>query len=93
MHDTVLEVRIPTSLLQLGLDREDVQRRVNEWLVLSLFTEGHISSGKSARLLGISRVEFLARLRRWGIPYIDYSEDDLEEEFSAVERLAGELDE
>ena len=87
MSDTVVEVHLPTPLLQFGLDREDVQRRVIEWLVLSLFTEDRISSGKAARLLNISRVEFLALLRQRGIAYIDYSEDELADEFAAVEKM------
>ena len=54
MPETTFEVRVPTSLLQLGLDQDEIQRRVTEWLVVSLFTEGHISSGKAAWLLHIS---------------------------------------
>jgi predicted HTH domain antitoxin len=92
MSDTIVEVRLPTPLLQLGLNREDVQRRVTEWLVLSLFTEERISSGKAARLLNISRIDFLALLRQRGIAYIDYSEDELADEFAAVEKLASEGD-
>ena len=88
MLDTMLEIRIPTPLLQLGIDREDIERRVNEWLVLSLFTEDRITSGKAARMLEISRVGFLALLRKQGIAYIDYSEDELAEEFAAVDRLS-----
>jgi predicted HTH domain antitoxin len=75
--------------LQLGLNREEVQRRVTEWLVLSLFTEERISSGKAARLLNLSRIDFLALLRQRGIAYIDYSEDELADEFAAVEKMEG----
>ena len=74
-------------MLQLGINREEVQRRINEWLVLSLFTEERISSGKAARLLQMGRVEFLALLRQRGIAYIDYSEDELAEELTAVSTL------
>lgn len=83
MSETIVEVRVPTPLLQLGLGREEVQRRVTEWLVLSLFTEERISSGKAARLLNISRIDFLALLRKRGIAYVDYSEDELADEFAA----------
>jgi predicted HTH domain antitoxin len=92
MTESVVEVRIPTSLLQLGLDRKEVQRRVTEWLVLSLFTEDRISSGKAARLLNISQIDFLALLRQRGIAYIDYTEDELADEFAAVEKLTPEGD-
>ena len=42
MTETTLEIKIPDSLLQFGLGREEIQRRVNEWLVLSMFTEDRI---------------------------------------------------
>ena len=87
MTETTLEIKIPENLLQFGLGREEIQRRVNEWLVLSMFTEDRISSGRAARLLDISRVEFLALLRKRGIAYIDYTREELEEEFAAVEAL------
>ena len=87
MSDTVVEVHLPAPLLQLGLNREEVQRRVTEWLVLSLFTEERISSGKAARLLNMSRIDFLALLRQRGIAYIDYAEAELADEFAAVEKL------
>jgi len=87
MVETTLEIKVPTNLLQLGLDRNEVQRRIIEWLVLSLFAEGHISSGKAARLLNVTRVEFLALLRARGIAYINYTADELEEEFEAVQAL------
>ena len=85
--ETTLEVRVPTPLLRFGFDQDEVQRRLTEWLVLSLFTEGRISSGKAARLMNISRVEFLAVLRARGIAYINYTPGELAEEFAAVRDL------
>ncbi len=86
MSEATFQVRIPAPLLQYGLDQNEIQRRLVEWLVLSLFSEGHISSGKAARLLNITRVEFLALLRSRGIAYVNYSPDELNEEFEAVKR-------
>lgn len=87
MLETTLQVHIPTPLLRLGFDQNEIQRRITEWLVLSLFTESRISSGKAARLLNISRIEFLALLRARGIAYINYTPDELAEEFEAVAML------
>jgi len=87
MTETAFEVRVPAPLLRFGFDQNEIQRRLTEWLVLSLFTEGHISSGKAARLLNLSRIEFLALLRARGIAYINYTADELAEEFAAVEAL------
>ena len=87
MPETTLEVRIPTPLLQFGLDQKEIQQRVREWLVLSLFTEGHISSGRAARLLEISRIEFLALLRAQKIAYVDYTSEELADEFATIKSM------
>ncbi len=87
MAETTLEVRVPSELLQFGIDQGEVQRRVHEWLVISLFSEGHISSGRAARFLGVTRVEFLATLQRRGVAYINYTPDELAEELAAVDHL------
>jgi predicted HTH domain antitoxin len=91
MTEKVIEVRVPTALLQFGLDQNEIQQRLTEWLVLSLFTEGQISSGKAARLLNISRIEFLGLLRARGIAYINYTSEELAEEFDAVDRLETQI--
>jgi predicted HTH domain antitoxin len=92
MSETTFEVRIPAPLLQFGIDQDEIQRRLTEWLVLSLFSEGRISSGKAARLLGISRVAFLGLLRARGIAYVNYTAEELAEEFAAVDALQLETD-
>ena len=81
------KITVPKAFLQLGVDQEQLQRQVPEWIVLSLFTQDRISSGKAARLLNISRVEFLALLRNYGIPYLDYTTEELDEEFAAVDAM------
>ena len=78
---------MPANLLEYGINQKDIQHHVTEWLVLSLFTDGHISSGKAARLLNITRIEFLALLRRRGISYINFSPDEIAQELEAVEAL------
>ena len=87
MIETTFRVQVPTSLLQFGLDQNEVQHRITEWLVLALFAEERISSGKAAHLLNIPRSEFLALLRARGIAYVNYTPDELLEEFAAVEAL------
>ena len=61
--------------------------KLKKWIVISLFTEGRISSGKAARLLNIDRIDFLALLHSRGIAYLNYTPEELEEEFVAVKEL------
>ena len=85
--DTKLELHIAPHLLEFGFDQNEVQRRLNEWLVFSLFTEGRISSGKAARFLHLTRIEFLSLLRERGIAYVNYTSDELADEFASVDAL------
>jgi predicted HTH domain antitoxin len=87
MLERNFQIKIPQPILQFGFNQIEIQRQINEWLVLSLFTEERISSGKAAQLLNISRIEFLALLRKRGIAFINYTTEELEEEFIAVESL------
>lgn len=88
MLETTLNIRIPSDLLGLGLSQEEIQRRVSEWLVFSLFADGKISSGRAGKLLGISRLDFIKLLQTRGIAFVNFTEDEISEELNAVKKLA-----
>ena len=88
MAETTFSVQIPSNLLKLGISQDEIQRRISEWLVFSLFSEGKISSGKAGKLLGITRLEFIQLLKTRGIAFINYSEDEIKEELEAVKKLS-----
>ena len=87
MNEATFEVHIQPALLQFGFSQAKIQRNVNTWLVISLFTDGIVSSGKAGKLLGMTRIEFLELLRERGIAYIDYSPREVDEEMEAVRLL------
>ena len=87
MAQTSFSVDIPGNLLNLGIGQDEIQRRISEWLVFSLFSEGKISTGKAGKLLGISRLDFIQLLKTRGIAFINYSEDEIKEELEAVKKL------
>ncbi len=87
MAQTSFSVNIPGNLINLGIDQDEIQRRISEWLVFSLFSEGKISSGKAGKLLGISRLEFIKLLKTRGISFVNYTEDEIQEELEAVKKL------
>jgi len=88
MAQTSFSVDIPGNLLNLGIGQDEIQRRISEWLVFSLFSEGKISSGKAGKLLGISRVDFIQLLKTRGIAFINYDKDEVKEELEAVKKLS-----
>ncbi|MBF0629216.1 MAG: UPF0175 family protein [Magnetococcales bacterium] len=55
---------------------------VRFFLALKLFEQGRITSGKAGRLSGMGRVEFLLAASRSGVPVVDLSQDEMDEEFA-----------
>jgi len=87
MAEVTLIVRVPSDLLNLGLSQDEIQHRILEWLVLSLFSEGKISSGKAGKLLGLARIEFINLLQARGCAFLSYSKEELAEEIEVVNKL------
>lgn len=80
----VLEVTLSKDLFsRLGFSKGEAEEAIKEFSVLGLYLEHKISAGKAAELLGIRKRGFIRLLARKGIPYFDYNEDELEQEFRA----------
>lgn len=73
------------ALLQ-ALNRP-VKDAARELIVLELYREGELSSGKSAQLLGLSREDFIRRASARGIPYLQLSREELRREAQESESL------
>jgi len=86
METLVLEVPLRKDLLSmLGFSKAEAVEAVREFSVLGLYLERKISAGKAAELMGIRKREFIRLLARKGIPYFDYTAEELEGEFRAVD--------
>jgi predicted HTH domain antitoxin len=78
MENITIEVELPRDLLiALDIPIAQLGQRTKEWIVLELFREGKISSGKAGELLGMSRVKFIDLLDQYTIPYLDLSPEEL----------------
>jgi predicted HTH domain antitoxin len=82
---------LPDAVFGDDLKVDDLRRRVREGIALSLFREGKVSSGLAAEMLGISRQEFLQLLYDKGLPYFEFSREELKEEFEAINELNEKL--
>ncbi len=89
MESVIYKVSIPKALLnlELNLDQEKVQKEFKEWLIISLFQDGRISSGKAAELLKVEKREFLNILDKKGMAYFNYSTQEWKEELESIQKL------
>lgn len=62
----------------MRMDLEDFGREIKISALVKLFELGKVSSGVAAKVLNISRLEFLNLLERYKVSYLDV--DDLNED-------------
>lgn len=68
MEDYVLRIEYSDDfLLSLKESKEEFEKRAKYLLALKLYELGKISSGKAAKLAGISRVDFLMQLGQYKV--------------------------
>ena len=81
--------------VELGRDLidllEELQRpareTARELIVLELYRQGDVSSGRAAQLLGKEREEFIRYASDLGIPYFQVEGDELQRELDALKKL------
>jgi predicted HTH domain antitoxin len=80
-----VEIELPEKLLAaLDVPESELGKQARGWVLLELFQEGKISSGKAAEFLGLSKAQFLDLLNERHLPYLDADPGDLEREIAAA---------
>jgi predicted HTH domain antitoxin len=83
---------VPVQLDQDLVDLlEELQRpareSARELIVLELYRQGEVSSGRAAQLLGKEREEFIRYASQQGIPYFQLENDELQRELDTFKKL------
>ena len=76
-----LEIDFPATLLLRASDRHALQERSRFLLALKYFELGELSSGQAAQMCGLGRVQFLDAAARCGVPAVELTGEELEQEF------------
>jgi predicted HTH domain antitoxin len=69
-----------------GYDKP-VTDAARELMVLELYRQGRISSGKAAELLNMQRLEFIQYSSRLGIPFLDMTDEEWQAEVDRSKKL------
>ena len=83
---TSIEIKIPETIRQYVLDGTTEKVR-NAMLLYPSVANDTISHGKAAELLGLSKMELIQIYGKLGLPYLDMSDQEFEEEVRTVKRL------
>ncbi len=63
----------------------------NALLLYPSIVNDTISHGRAAELLGISKMELIELYGSLGIPYLDMTDEEFEEEMQTVKRIVGKM--
>ncbi len=81
-----LEIKLPLPAKNYVLDDTTDEMR-NALLLYPSIANQTISHGRAAELLGMHKIELIALYSRMGIPYLDMTDDEFEDEIQIVKRL------
>jgi predicted HTH domain antitoxin len=83
-----LPVQLDQDLVELLEELQRPARKAaRELIVLELYRQGEVSSGRAAQLLGKEREEFIRYASEQGIPYFQLDGDELQRELEAIKKL------
>lgn len=91
MNTKIVEIDVPEEIVQYTvlIDKE-AQLKRNAMLVYPYIQDGSISHGKAAEMLGISKLDLIVLYGKMGLPYLDETEDELEEDMETIRNIRGE---
>ena len=82
-----VQLDFPVDILgALDVTQSQLAARMKELIVLELYRERHVSSGKAAELLGMTKYQFVQVAAQHDIPYFDQSADEVTAEVAASEQ-------
>ncbi len=87
MNMVSMEIRLPASVKEYVLDDTTEEMRKALLLYPSIANDT-ISHGRAAELLGMHKMNLIGLYSRLGIPYLDMTDEEFEEEIQTVKRLA-----
>lgn len=83
---TSLEIKLPLPAKDYVMDATTDEMR-NALLLYPSIANNTISHGRAAELLGMHKAELIELYSRLGIPYLDMTDDEFEEEIQTVKRV------
>lgn len=83
-----VEISIPESIEQYTVltDRNELSIR-NAMLVYPFIKNGTISHGRAAEMLGMRKIDLIQLYGNMGLPYLDESAEELEEELAVLKEF------
>ncbi len=86
----VIEIEIPEIILENHQNLDEIKKELFENLVIDEYRKGNLTIRESARLLGLTYVEFMYFLGKRGISFCNASKEELDEDMESLQKLLAE---
>lgn len=88
----VVNMEMPDEMVTFAIpSNKDDQLKINAMILYPYIKQGTISHGRAAEILGIFKMDLIALYGKMGLPYIEMSEEEIQEELEMVEQLRKKL--
>jgi hypothetical protein len=85
---SVIHLKVAEPIPELlGDSPEQIGRSALEIIVLDLYRRHVISGGRAAEILGLDLLTFIRWSGSLGVPYIDMTEEEWEQELRAIDKM------
>ena len=81
----MISLEIPENLVSFAMpSKEEDQLERNAMILYPYIRKGIISHGKAAEILGIFKMDLITLYGKLGLPYIDMTDEEFDEELETV---------
>src|SRR5258707_7052924 len=87
-----MKLEIEVDVRDETVDKKQLEAHLRKEAILALFADRKMPSGQAARELGLKRMEVLELLPQRGIPYVDYTFEDWQDDVKSIQRLWPEIE-
>ena len=85
-----VSIKIPDSMVEYtDVQNENEELLRNAMILFPYIQNETISHGKAAQILGINKLDLIALYSTLGIPYLDQTKEELENDISVIKNLRG----
>ena len=83
-----VSIKIPDSMVEYtAVQNEDEMLMRNAMILFPYIKNETISHGKAAQILGINKLDLISMYSTLGIPYLDQTKEELENDISVISNL------
>ena len=88
METATMQLNMPVGMRQFGSQRsKETTARKNAMLLYPFIADYTISYGRAAEILGICKERLIAMYAKLGIPYINLSDEEIEDELKMYDNV------